>query len=145
MYQHQRSSDPYVDLGGEVRVDQMSYGTSLDASDYNAAALNSYIGTVSVNNTLEWKSLDVTSSVQDDINNSRVRSQFRLYFPTEQDGESDSDRAYFYTSNNATSKPELVIVYTPGSSIPTLSEWGFIILMLVLATVTVLMIRRREA
>ena len=52
--QHQRSADPYVDLGGEVRVDHMNYGTSLDAGDYNAAALNSNIGIISNNNTLEW-------------------------------------------------------------------------------------------
>jgi hypothetical protein len=67
---------------GTVDADSLTF-SSIDASLFSSVPLRSDIGVLSSNETIEWKSLDVTGSVQDDLANraSRAsRSQFRLYF-----------------------------------------------------------------
>lgn len=59
-----------------------------------------------------WNEIDVTSSVQEDYTATRGKSQFRLYRTTLTDSDAEWDYNGFYTSENGTNKPELVITYT---------------------------------
>lgn len=78
---------PYTDLGN-ILVDHVNFGSSLDSGDYSAGALTSNIGTISNNSTLEWKTLDVSSYVQADINAGRTSSQFRFrFYPNDTDSD----------------------------------------------------------
>jgi hypothetical protein len=71
------SGDPFSNHGVVV-VDHLDYGAALDGGDYALAALHPNIGTITDDITEEYKSLDVTAEVQDDLANSRTYSQFRL-------------------------------------------------------------------
>lgn len=108
------ASDPYGDSKlGNVLVDHVNFGTSLDSADFGAAALTSNIGAISTNSTLEWKTLDVTTYVQNDLNSGRTSSQFRLRFTNTSNGP-PQNQAIFESAENYRStnnKPELVVIY----------------------------------
>jgi hypothetical protein len=59
-----------------------------------------------------WNELNVTSSVQKDQAAMRGKSQFRLYRNPWTNSNNSWDSNYFYTRENGTNKPELVITYT---------------------------------
>jgi len=91
---------PYI-IGGNVVVDHLDYGTSLDATDYNRAAIKTHIGVLSDNDTFEEKNLEVTDSVKNDLYYKRGRSQYRLRFATETiGGKSSGDIVYFDPEEN---------------------------------------------
>jgi hypothetical protein len=101
------TGDPYGELGG-VMAEHLVYDT-LDGTDYNTPT-GDLAGTVSSEDTTGFKTLDVTSHVQDDVWSGLGRTQFRLYcFP---DGSFDStaDFISFYTGENVF-PPQLVITY----------------------------------
>lgn len=108
-YQVSIASSPYADLGGAIRVDVIDFGTTLDADDYSSAALNSNIGNISTNTTIEWKTLDVTSYVQSRLSTGNI--QFRLYFPAETDLDGVADTARFSSADSLSNIPELVVTY----------------------------------
>lgn len=114
LYQTSIIGNPYG-VGGNLKVDHLDYGDSLANDDYNRASLSSNIGTLSSNANVEWKELEVTDRVRDDLNNSRIRSQFRLHFTTENiGGDVTGDFAYFESGDNSTGTsnlPQLVIRY----------------------------------
>jgi hypothetical protein len=91
---NQRSTigTPYSDLG-DLTVDHVDFGGSLDSGDFSGNTLSSNIGTISNNAGIGSKSLDVTPFVQDDIRAGRTTSQFRLRFIPMTDGNSDIDVA----------------------------------------------------
>lgn len=109
-YQEAVLGTPYTDLGNII-VDHLDYGANLDAADYNLAALQDNIGTLSNNASIEFKTLDVTARLQDDINNGRARSQYRMLFPTPTDNDSIEDAAFFTSANIGGNTPELVVTY----------------------------------
>lgn len=123
MYQQKVIGMPYPpEFGidswlGYVIVDHLDYGSTLTSGDYDLAALQSDIGTLSDNSDIEWKILDVTSSVQDDIDNGRQKSQYRLRFSVLETNFNDiwelsdfESGDNFYGEGNL---PELVITYSP--------------------------------
>ena len=62
--------------------------------------------------TIEYKTLDVTARVEADINDGRARSQYRLLFPIPTDSDSLRDAAFFTSANCCTNNfPELVVTY----------------------------------
>jgi hypothetical protein len=84
LYQAAVNGTPYELLGGSVLLDHIAYGGALTASAYNLVALgNGAPITFSTNGNHAIKVAIVTAWVQDDINNSRTRTQFRLRFPQE--------------------------------------------------------------
>jgi|LGOV01.1.fsa_nt_gb hypothetical protein len=110
-YQEAVTRTPYADLGNVI-VDHLDYGTTLDGTDYDLAALQSNVGTLSDNPTIEYKTLDVTTRVEADINDGRARSQYRLLYPTPTDGDSLRDAAFFTSAYPGTGNlPELVVTY----------------------------------
>jgi hypothetical protein len=101
---------------GNVIVDHLDYGTSLDGSDYNLAALLANAGTLSTDATIQYKTLDVTALVQADRSASRPRSQFRLRFSIrDSDNNGVDDFAAFGDAELSCcltdSLPQLVINY----------------------------------
>jgi len=150
MHQSGRTNYPYTDFGSVVIVDHLDYGSTLDAGDFNLAALQPNIGTLSDNIIMEWKTLDVASSVQDDENNGRERSQYRLrFFPNETDNDDSADATRFESGDNyygADNLPELVITYsepTP-TEVPGLTPLGLIALVGLLSVIAAMSIRRRK-
>ena len=85
VFQEAVSSDPYA-AGDVITVDQVDFGSALDDADYDLAPIRADIGTLSNNTTIEWKTLDVTEAVQDDLANLRSAARFRFQFRDE-DGQ----------------------------------------------------------
>lgn len=114
LYQETIIGDPYG-VGGALKIDHLTYGDSLDSSDYGLAALSSSFATLTSNAAKEWKDADVTDMVRDDISNARSTSQYRLHFQIETTGgTATGDFAYFESADNnmgTGNTPQLVVKY----------------------------------
>lgn len=113
LYQNSIEGDPYG-AGGNLEVDHVNYGGTLDNSAYNMAALSSSFGVLTSNAVIEWKDLDVTDMLKNDIANNRSYSQYRLHFATESVGGTTGDFAYFESAENSFgtgNTPQLVVTY----------------------------------
>ena len=148
VYQEGFNGTPYTDLG-TVNVDHLDYGSTLDAGDYSAAALQGNVGALSNNTTIELKTLDVPSSVQNDITMSRIHSQYRMLFPVSTDNDGVED-ATFFTGVLRANEPELVVTFEPSTpiaptAVPTMTEWGMIIFLVLAGMGAVYSLRRRSS
>lgn len=145
-YQEAVNGTPYTDLGNVI-VDHLDYGATLDAGDYNIAALQGNVGTLSNNTVFEFKTLDVASIVQNDITMSRTRSQYRMLFPANTDSDGVED-ATFFTGALRGNEPELVITYEEApavlTAVPTLTEWGMVIFLVFAGLGSVYYLRRQR-
>jgi hypothetical protein len=106
---------PYGSLGNVV-VDHLDYGTSLDGSDYNLAALLADVGTLSTDAVIQYKTLDVTARVQADRSAGRPRSQFRLRFSIRDSNNNGVDDDALFGDAELScclidSLPQLVVTY----------------------------------
>ncbi|KKQ74434.1 MAG: hypothetical protein US96_C0032G0013 [Candidatus Woesebacteria bacterium GW2011_GWB1_38_5b] len=114
IYQTHMSGDPYS-AGGTLKIDHMEFGEVLDGNDYALAPLQTNLATLSPNANIEWKEVDVTQALKEDIKNSRLRSQYRLRFSLETiGGESGGDFAYLESGENfvgTSNIPQLVVRY----------------------------------
>jgi len=104
---HQENVDGTPYAGGNLLfADHVNYGIHPDASVFNLAPLAANIGTVSTDDVLGDRELDVTSSVKDDMLNGRAMAQFRLRFLRE---PADGIATFGYP--NAAHEPKLVLTY----------------------------------
>jgi hypothetical protein len=115
LYLALNSGNPFTNHGNVI-VDSVDYGNSLDGADFNCPTLQSNIGTIADNGTVEYKSLNVTSSVLDDMSNSRTYSQFRLRFSLlESDTDSESEFVEFTDAKDSffhiNKPPKMVVDY----------------------------------
>lgn len=114
IYQYKTVGDPYG-IGGQLKIDHLDYGNSLNNEDYSLAALLASFATVTENDVVEWKDVVVTDQVKDDLDESRERSQFRIHFVTENTGEDETgDFAHFESAEDTGgtgNTPQLVIKY----------------------------------
>lgn len=115
LYQAKTVGSPYS-AGGALKVDHLTYGDSLDSTDYSLPALTSNFATLTSNATVEWKDANVTDQVKNDMSNARSTSQFRIHFTTEATGGNvTGDFAYFDSANSYTENsghtPQLVVKY----------------------------------
>ena len=116
LYQVSAVGAPFT-LLGNVLVDHVNVGTSLDAADYNAVALTSNLGILSNAGTAGYKTLNVLVAVQADRAANRTRAQFRLRMSL-LDSNNDGKNDYvtftdFEDSCCAVNQPpQLVIEYT---------------------------------
>lgn len=84
-------------------MDHIDYGNSLDTGDWTAGypddpqTLHTNIGIISDSAENGYRYLDITEFVQDDYNNSRNRSQYRIRFPIETDWDYWYDKMGFYS------------------------------------------------
>ena len=114
VYQTGITNNPYG-VGLRVMVDHFDYGDSLDHADYSLSSISSSFATLSSDGTVGWKEIDVTDQLKNDLNNSRIRSQFRLHLATEAVGGTPTgDFALFESGDNSHGTgnlPELTIKY----------------------------------
>jgi hypothetical protein len=90
VYQHLVVGSPFT-VHGDIVVDYLDYGSSLDPADYFQAAIHAGLGPISTDATIGWKVLDVTAEVQDAVASGRD-PKFRFAFSTlfsVVDGQSD--------------------------------------------------------
>lgn len=115
LFQAKVVGNPYAS-GGNIKLDHLTYGDTLDEADYSMAALLSSFATVANNITVGWKEINVTQEVKDDISNARSVSQFRLHFTTENKGGTlEGDFAQFESAENTLktgNTPQLIVKYT---------------------------------
>jgi len=114
LYQVRAIGNPYT-ASGVLEVDHLTYGDTLDGSDYSMAALLSGFATLSKNKTTGWKETAVTNAVKDDVANARSKSQFRIHFETEvKGGDVAGDFTYFESADDSEgtgNTPQLIIKY----------------------------------
>jgi hypothetical protein len=91
-----------------IKIDHLTYGDTLDQSDYSMAALSSGFSDVTKDGKPEWKEVDVTASIIQDITNARSYSQFRLHGATERKTESNN---FVNFKMIAPELPQLVLSY----------------------------------
>ncbi len=105
---------PYASLGNVV-VDHVVIGLSLDAADFGASPLQADVGVLSSNAVVGLKSLDVTAQVVADVAAARSSSDFRLRFPLGSDANALDDYAQFNDGEDSFGNgilPLLVVRYT---------------------------------
>ena len=110
---------PPTALPGDAKVDHILSTTgNLTVGDFDSIALSSNIGqlvtTANRATYPEWRTLDVTTELQDDIDNSRSYSSYRSYISEGTDSDGVSDAYYFreWDYDSGSSAPELVVSYT---------------------------------
>lgn len=114
LYQVRVVGKPYSNLGN-LLIDHLTFGNTLDANDYSIPALILDFKTLSDNESIGWKEVDVTPLLKDDIANARSNSQFRIHFEKEVKGGGVSgDFVYFESANNSegtNNLPQLLVKY----------------------------------
>jgi len=86
---------PVGDVGGlgNVIAQHLDYGSSLGSEDYDLTPFAEETVQMPTPSDL-WYQVDVTSFVQDDLTHGRSRTQIRLRFHTETDGDGNEDWIY---------------------------------------------------
>ncbi len=114
LYQTRLDGDPFT-ASGKLYLDHLTYGNTLDDTDYGLPALTLNLTSLSSVKTSGYKEIDVTDGVKDDLANARSRTQFRLHFETELRGDTaEGDVVFFESAENALKSgnpPQLVVTY----------------------------------
>ena len=114
MYQTGTLGDPYEKFG-QIRVAHVDFGSRIEESEetFSGTPITEGYAVLSpADDTISWKTANVTQFVQNDINNSRTYSQFRLYFATTVGGTEDEVNFEDSNSSEGTEfRPKLVIEY----------------------------------
>ena len=101
-------------------LDHMDYGYTLDESDFFEPTLQ-YIGIISDTPEANWRSIDVTNCVFNDIDNDRFLTQYRLSLTIDSDYDYCLDALGFVTAETPT-EFEPFIIYNYKQSTNTLNE-----------------------
>lgn len=112
MYQEKVVGHPYG-VGRDLMIDHLDYGNNLGNEDYGASAISSSVAILTNNATIEWKDVDVTDSLKNDLSNGRGKSQYRILFPSDVAGAT-SDLVYFESADNSEGTgnlPQLIVKY----------------------------------
>ena len=121
VYQSSVVDSPYTN-GGNIVVDLVDYGPTLDVQDWCESATASDIGAISSNATLGFKSLNVTSSLASVLGQGNDLLQFRFQ---SQDENSFSLSGYaVFEAGEAQSSglaPRLEVTYTVANSRPVVN------------------------
>lgn len=114
VYQAKTVGNPYG-VGGNLMIDHLNYGNSLENVDYSTVAILSNFATLSTDAAVQWKEVEVMERVQSDVDEARAYSQFRIHFTSEnKGGDVAGDFVYFEAKDNSEgtgNTPELVIKY----------------------------------
>jgi len=99
-------------------LDHINYGSYLDLGDWTAGdpgdpqTLHTNIGVISSNAVVEYKILDVTPYLREDVQNGRFYNQYRMRFTIDTDFDLLGDWLTFYSGNTTVgSKPYLAVEY----------------------------------
>ncbi|MBN1169011.1 DNRLRE domain-containing protein [Candidatus Woesebacteria bacterium] len=114
LFQTKTLGNPYKS-GGDLLIDHLDYGDSLDSTDFSTPALISGFEIFSEKSATGWREADVTDQLVNDLVSARPSTQYRLHFEKEVVGDDENgDFAYFESSENTQrsgNTPELVINY----------------------------------
>lgn len=112
LYQSSIDGSPYS-VGGNVKIDHLAYGDTLDNSDYSSASFSTSFATLSISPLIEWKEADATDRLRDDMQNHRTTSQYRLHFEIETvGGDVTGDFVHFSAAESGSDNaPRLVVRY----------------------------------
>ena len=121
VYQYKQRGNPYHDLAGfsnrRLLIYHVNYGSSLDNGDFDIVPVTSGYGKLSSSFTVGWRKINVTSWLADDYRHRRSRSnrsQYRLQFYKNTDGDNHDDHVEFYSAN-----------YANQSKVPVLKVWYY--------------------
>jgi hypothetical protein len=97
----------------EVRVDLVDVGSALDATDFDGGPLAANVGTLSVDESVGPRTLEVTEEVAAALRELRKAVDFRLRFAVATDGDGFGDLAGFNdpVRPRVAGKPILVVVF----------------------------------
>ena len=96
-------------------IEHLDYGNYLDESDFSLPALHP-ADTISTTPEQDWRSLEVTDWVIDDIQNSRPYTQSRLRLSLNYDTDYLMDLLCFRSANSTEYKPFMIYEYIADSS-----------------------------
>jgi len=99
---------------GSLLVDHLTYGETLDSTDYSVASILSNIASLTKDSRTKWHEADVTFAIKEDVINNRPRSQFRIHYEIELTKEGAHDAIYFESRDNQSRSgrpPQLEIEY----------------------------------
>jgi hypothetical protein len=103
--------DPFPDLGN-LNAYSVDYGATLAGNDYyTVSADGPFTLATSVASAQTWVSADVTSAVKSDWASPGSTSQFRISFPTENDGDSTVENVRIEGDENDPNAPYLEVEY----------------------------------
>ena len=115
VYQVKAIGNPYSVETGNLKIDHLIYGETLDETDYNANALSSGFTDLSKNRITGWKEVEVLNQLVEDLGSGHKTAQFRIHFEKEEKGTTDSgDYVYFESADNSegtTNIPQLLVKY----------------------------------
>lgn len=112
LYQTSVDGNPYT-AGGDLKIDHLTYGESLENADYSSAAISASFTTLTNSASAGWKEVDVTDRLRDDVQNTRANSQYRLHFATENTGGDETgDFSHFEAADTGSGNiPQLLVRY----------------------------------
>ncbi len=112
LHQIRVAGTPYDTLGAML-LDQVVFGTVLEAGAYGRSFPTSQGNPLSLDETLGPRVVDATVQVQADLAAGRTLSQWRVRFAVESDGNTSSDQADLGApgSSAAATQPTLVVTY----------------------------------
>lgn len=115
IFQTKTLGNPYK-VGGNLLIDHLNYGDSLDKNDFSTPALLSNFDIVSDKPSTGWRKVDVTNQLINDLVSAKTSTQFRLHFEKEILADDENgDYTYFESSENTQhsgNTPELIVEYT---------------------------------
>ena len=113
---------PIWDIGGgsyEVPcfLDHVDYGLYLDVGDFDSGVLQYHIGDISETQEAGWRTLEITQYVQEDIQDEREYSQYRLRFPIDTDYDNLADYLMLASGNSPEGyRPYVRFVFIDGAA-----------------------------
>ena len=113
VFQEGAVGQPFARLG-DLLVDHVDPGISLDPDDYDGNTLSSEIGSLARDFARRYTSLSVEAAVARDMAEGRNRSWFRLRFPRESNLDGDDDLLLLNDGENSRgshNRPRLEVIY----------------------------------
>ncbi len=96
----------------DCMVNHVNYGNSIEVSDFDPFYYGT-VGAISTDNTVGWKTLDITDEYIQDFNQNRPYSQYMIYFPIISDADFQFDNVRFGSLyfTDGQGFPQVVITY----------------------------------
>jgi hypothetical protein len=107
-------TNPFATLGNilvDIKTDAFSGNNALQIGDFQAASSRAGIGAIKNTPADNWFSLKLPATAFGFINQAGI-TQFRLRFSKDDNDNLTADFLKFFSGNNSSNKPQLIITYT---------------------------------
>ena len=107
-------TDPFTILGSlyaDIKTGYFGTSSSLELTDFNAAATASKVGAFGKTPVSGWYTASLLSAGRSNVNKTNL-TQFRLYFSTATNANSQADLMKFYSGNSSSNPAQLIITYS---------------------------------